>query len=91
MLEEKKGQFWNLHQILHKTSHPNFRFSSYFFDDWRFLIKIKITYFMSRKKPEKKNWKSGYKVLLGIRTDSKTVFVFLLALMVFDLFSFNFF
>ena len=30
MLEEKQGHFWNLHQIPHKTSNPDFRFSSYF-------------------------------------------------------------
>ena len=40
MLEEKQGQFWNLHQIPHKTSNPEFRFSSYFFDDGRFPNKI---------------------------------------------------
>ena len=26
MLEEKQGQFWNLHRIPNKTSNPNFRF-----------------------------------------------------------------
>ena len=25
MLEEKQGQFWNLHQIPNKTSYPDFR------------------------------------------------------------------
>ena len=55
MLEKKQGQFWNLHQIPHKTSYPDFRFSSYFFlDDGRFSNKITITYFLVQKKPEKK-------------------------------------
>ena len=26
MLEEKQGQFWNLHRIPNKTSNPDFRF-----------------------------------------------------------------
>ena len=26
MLEEKQGQFWNLHRIPNKTSYPDFRF-----------------------------------------------------------------
>ena len=50
MLEEKQGQFWNLHQIPHKTSNPDFVF---FFDDRRFSNKITIIYFMSRKKLKK--------------------------------------
>ena len=58
MLEEKEkqGQFWNLHQIPHKTSYPDFRFSSYFFfiflmiED--FQIKLQLLIFS----PEK-NWK----------------------------------
>ena len=52
MLEENQGQFWNLHQIPHKTSYPDFRFSSYFFfDDWRFSNKITISYlFLVQKK-----------------------------------------
>ena len=31
MLEEKQGQFWNLHRIPNKTSNPNFRFFFSFF------------------------------------------------------------
>ena len=30
MLEEKQGQFWNLHQIPNKTSYPDFRFLKFF-------------------------------------------------------------
>ena len=29
MLEEKQGQFWNLHQIHNKTSYPDFQFIIY--------------------------------------------------------------
>ena len=29
MLEEKQGQFWNLHRISNKTSYPDFRFFSF--------------------------------------------------------------
>ena len=28
MLEEKQGQFWNLHRIPNKTPYPDFRFLS---------------------------------------------------------------
>ena len=77
MLEENQGQFWNLHQISHKTANPDFRFSSYLFyfiflmiED--FQIKLQLLIFSPEKKPEKekiikKNRKSGYEVLLGIR------------------------
>ena len=30
MLEQKQGQFWNLHQIPNKTSNPDFRFLLFF-------------------------------------------------------------
>ena len=30
MLEEKQGQFWNLHRIPNKTSYPDFRFLFFF-------------------------------------------------------------
>ena len=51
MLEKKKqGQFWNLHQIPHKTSNPDFRFSSYFFDEERFSNKNYNYFFLVQKK-----------------------------------------
>ena len=31
MLEQKQGQFWNLHRIPNKTSNPDFRFLFIFF------------------------------------------------------------
>ena len=63
MLEEKQGQFWNLHQILHKTLYPDFQFSSYLLmiEDFQIILQLLII------SPEKKNRKSGYDVLLGIR------------------------
>ena len=72
MLDKKQGQFWNLHQISHKTSNPVFRFSSYFFDEGRFSNKNYNYFFLVQKKTEiknnkNKNRKSGFEVLLGIR------------------------
>ena len=68
-LEEKQGQFWNLHQIPHKSLNPVF-FSIFalFFDDGRFSNKITISLlYFSPEKTWRKNLKSGFKVLLGIR------------------------
>ena len=31
MLEQKQGQFWNLHRIPNKTSNPDFRFLLFFY------------------------------------------------------------
>ena len=54
MLEKKKkkkqGQFWNLHQITHKTSNPDLGFSSYFFDEGRFSNKNYNYFFFSPEK-----------------------------------------
>ena len=67
MLEKKQGQFWNLHQIPHKTSNPDFWFSSYFFYEGRFLNKnYNYFFFITEKNWNKKNRKSGFDVLLGI-------------------------
>ena len=63
MLEKKQGQFWNLHQIPHKTSNPDFRFSSYFFDEGRFSNKNYNYFFLVQKKPEIKK-----KSKIGIRS-----------------------
>ena len=43
MLEKKQGQFWNLHQIPHKTLNPDFRLIFLMRED--FQIKITITFF----------------------------------------------
>ena len=52
MLEKKQGQFWNLYQIPHKTSNPEFRFSSYFSDEGRFSNKNYNYFFLVQKKTE---------------------------------------
>ena len=65
MLEKKQGQFWNFHQIPLKTSNPDFRFSSYFFDMGGLSNKNYNYFFLVQKKKTKK--KSGFKVLLGIQ------------------------
>ena len=49
MLEEKQGQFWNLHQIPHKTSYPDFRFSSIFLMIEDFQLKLQLLIFSPEK------------------------------------------
>ena len=41
MLEEKQGQFWNLHRIPNKTSYPDFRFFVLLFLSGSFWTKNK--------------------------------------------------
>ena len=48
MLEKKQGQFWNLHQIPHKTSYPDFSFSSFFMME-DFQIKLQLLIFSPEK------------------------------------------
>ena len=43
MLEEKQGQFWNLHRIPNKTSYPDFRFFLLFCCFFRVLFGLKIS------------------------------------------------
>ena len=55
MLDEKQGQFWNLHQIPHKTLYLDFRlifFVLFFLMIEDFQIKLQLLIFS----PEK-NWK----------------------------------
>ena len=52
MLEEKQGQFSNLHQIPHKTSNHDFRFSSYFLMMKYFQIKLQLATIFGPEKPE---------------------------------------
>ena len=54
-----------------------------------FLIKITITFFSPEKKTKIENRDSMF--CYEFDADSKTVLVFVLALMVFDFYSFNFF
>ena len=68
MLKEKQGQFWNLHQIPHKTWYPDFRLIFLMIED--FQIKLQLLILVQKKterKLNKKNRKSGYEVSLGIR------------------------
>ena len=63
MLEEKQGQFWNLHQIPYKTSYPDFRFSYYFFlmiED--FQIKLQLLSFSPEKTLKNKKIKSKIEI-----------------------------
>ena len=50
MLEKRQGQFWNLHQIPHKTSNPDFDFRLIFLMREDFRIKITINFFYSHEK-----------------------------------------
>ena len=43
MLEEKQGQFWNLHRIPNKTSYPDFRFFLLFCCFFQVLFGLKIS------------------------------------------------
>ena len=55
MLEERVGQFWNLHQLPLKNSNPDFRFSSFFFlmiEDFQIILQLLI---FSPEKNMKKN------------------------------------
>ena len=47
MLEEKQGQFWNLHQIPHKTLNPDFRLILLMTED--FQIKLQLLFFSPEK------------------------------------------
>ena len=48
MLEEIQGQFWNLDQIPHKTSNPDFRLIFLTMED--FQIKLYNYFFIVQKK-----------------------------------------
>ena len=47
MLEEKQGQFWNLHQIPNKTSYPDFRFFLLFCCFYQFFDSFWVIFFDS--------------------------------------------
>ena len=38
MLEEKQGQFWNLHRIPNKTLYPDFRFLFQVFSGLKIIV-----------------------------------------------------
>ena len=92
MLEQKQGQFWNLHQIPNKTLNHDFRFKKkknlIFFWTKKKVIVIFIQKSSLIKKMTKiKNQDS--KLCAEFDANSKTVLVFFLALIVFDFYSFE--
>ena len=97
MLEEKQGQFWNLHRIPNKTSNPDFRFLFLFCFYFRFLSGLKKSNcnFYSKIFPHQKNKTKienrDSKFCAEFDADSKTVdpCFFFLALIVFDFYSFE--
>ena len=98
MLEQKQRQILNLHEIPHKVMKPNFQFSSYYCYDRRSpnrnIYFFKNTDFLQTLTCKKKNYGSRIEnqaSYLGAEcdADSKTVFVFILALIVFDFYPFE--
>ena len=88
MLEQKQGQFWNLHRIPNKTSNPDFIFFSFFSG----LIKSNCNFYSKifpRQKNKTKIKNRDSKFCAEFDADSKTVHVFFLALIVFDFYSFE--
>ena len=93
MLEEKQGQFWNLHRIPNKTSNPDFRFLFSFFLYFRFFSVLKKSNgkFYSKIFPHQKN-KTKIEIrsfVLNLMQIPKLSLFFFLALIVFDFYSFQ--
>ena len=92
MLEQKQGQFWNLHRIPNKTSNPDFRFL-FFFSFFFWTKKKSNCNFYSKIFPHQKNKTKiknrDSKFCAEFDADFKTV-LFFLALIVFDFYSFEF-
>ena len=79
MLEQKQGQFWNLHRIPNKTSNPDFRFLFFFISVFFWTKKSNCNFFFenlpsSKNKTKIKNRDS--KFCAEFDADSKTVLVF---------------
>ena len=76
MLEQKQGQFWNLHRIPNKTLNPDFKFFFLVF----FWTKKSNCNFYSKIFPHQKNKMKienrDLKSCAEFDTDSKTVLVF---------------
>ena len=76
MLEEKQGQFWNLHRIPNKTSNPDFRF--FLFQFFSGLKKSNCNFY-SKIFPNQKNKTKienrDLKFCAEFDADSKTVLV----------------
>ena len=79
MLEQKQGQFWNLHRIPNKTSNLDFRFFFIFFLDF-FWTKKSNCNFYSKIFPHPKNKTKienrDSKFCAEFDADSKTHLVF---------------
>ena len=92
MLEQKQGQFWNLHRIPNKTSNPDFRLLLFLLQFFSGLKKINCNFY-SKIFPHQKNKTKienrDSKFWAEFDADSKTVLVFFLALIVFDFYSFE--
>ena len=98
MLEQKQRQFWNRQRVPNKSIISDFRFSHsvfcYFrlnnknvvFFPYNFYISIKNVLWIENGDEIRK---SEMILLLGIFDDSKTVFVFLLALFVIEFYTFE--
>ena len=94
MLEEKQGQFWNLHRIPNKTSNPDFQFLFFCFYFSFFLDKKKVMVIFIRKSSLIKKIRRKSKI--GIRSFvrklmqiPKLSLFFFLALIVIDFYSFE--
>ena len=79
MLEQKQGQFWNMHRIPNKTSNPDFRFLLFLFQFFSGLKKSNCNFYSKifphqKNKTKIKNWDS--KFCAEFDADSKTVLVF---------------
>ena len=88
MLEQKQGQFWNLHRIPNKTSNPDFRFSFFLFQFFSGLKKKVIVIYIRKssliKKIRRKS-KIGIRFFVrNLMQIPKLSLFFFLALIVFD-------
>ena len=78
MLEEKQGQFWNLHRIPNKTSNPDFRFF-FLFQVFSGLKKSNCNFhpkIFPHQKNKTKIKNRDSKFCAEFDEDSKTVLVF---------------
>ena len=95
MLEQKQGQFWNLHRIPNKTSNPDFRFLFLlfflfqFFSGLKKVIVIFIRKFSLIKKIRRKSKIGIRSFVRNLMQIPKLSLFFFLALIVFDFYSFE--
>ena len=75
MLEQKQGQFWNLHRIPNKTSYPDFRFFFLVFF-WTKKSNCNFNSKISHQKNKTKIENRDSKICAEFDADSKTVLVF---------------